>query len=349
MFLKLVKYYKNYKIKEKKRIDKNKFLIELKKKYNIKLNKKIELKFVLNFIFGFSKSFFLLITFLLSFILLGFNLVNTSNSDFSYFQENQNLNQESFKNEILKNLVKNENLKSFEEYKKLNEKNFDFFQEYKNEFDIYYSDKDNKKTIALIKKSGEILYIDHMNKENNNFKVNINKNNDFTNYNYDVYSAKYFKFNYMNKDSNVHNQFYEKSSFIPIEDNNFFNLFLIQHFKYNSQKENLYKSNNKINYLYLNTYPLNINYTEKEIEAYENDLKFFEIMTLIYFLSLIITLISLYIPKKYYDTKLIKKERDEFILNEANKKSNYKIEYDNKSFNDYDINKIKKHKNVISI
>jgi len=72
-------------------------------------------------------------------------------------------------------------------------------------------------------------------------------------------------------------------------------------------------------------------------------------MILLYFISLIIFLISLYIPRGYYDFELIKQERDKFILNEANKKSNYKIEYDNKSFNDYDINKIKKHKNVISI
>ena len=68
----------------------------------------------------------------------------------SKFKENKNLNQESFKNEILKSVVKNENLKSFEEYKNFNEKKFYFFDNYKNEIDFYYNNKDNKETICRL-------------------------------------------------------------------------------------------------------------------------------------------------------------------------------------------------------
>jgi len=345
----LIKKYKKNNKKKKERIKKNKFLNELVEKYDIKTNKKIKLKSTLSFIINFSRFYFMLITIAVSLFLLTLNISNKSNSKLDYFKENQSLNQESFKNEILKSVVKSENLKAFEEYKNLNDINFDFFDNYKNEIDFYYSNNDNIETIALVKKSGEILYLNHVNKENNNFEVTINKSEDFLNYNYNIHSTKYYNFNYMNKDANITNQFYEKSNFIPIENNNFFNMFLMPHFKYKTEIEKIFKNKNEVNYTYISSYPLNINYTEQEIAAYEKDVNFYEFMILLYFISLIIFLISLYIPRGYYDFELIKQERDKFILNEANKKSNYKIEYDNKSFNDYDINKIKKHKNVISI
>lgn len=348
----IIKKYKKNNKEKKERIEKNKFLAKLVKKYNIKINKKLKLKSTLNFIIDFSKFYFILITIIVSILLLTLNIFNKSNSKLDYFKENQNLNQELFKNEILKSVVKNENLKPFEEYKNLNKINFNFFNNYKNEINFYYKNKDNTETIVLIKKSGEILYLDHINKENNNFKVTTNENEDFLNYNYNVYSTKYYKFNQINKESNKISQFYEKSNFIPIENNNFFNIFLIPHFKYKTEIESLFKSSDKINYTYINSYPLNINYTEQEIASYENSVEIYELITLLYFISLIIFLISLYIPKGYYDFELIKKERDNFILKEANKKSNYKINelnYKNYKNDEININEIKNKKNIISI
>ena len=104
-----------------------------------------------------------------------------------------------------------------------------------------------------------------------------------------------------------------------IENNNFFNMFLMPHFKYKTEIEKIFKNKNEVNYTYISSYPLNINYTEQEIAAYEKDVNFYEFMILLYFISLIIFLISLYIPRGYYDFELIKQERDKFILNEANK------------------------------
>lgn len=345
----IIKNYKKNIKEEKERKEKNKFLNKLVKKYNIKIDKKIKLKFILNFIINFSRFYFISMTILVSVFLLILNISNNSNSEPDYFKENKNLNQESFKNEILKSVVKNENLKSFEEYKNFNEKNFYFFYNYKNEIDFYYNNKDNKETIALIKKSGETLYLNHINKENNNLKVTINKNEDFIHYNYDLYSTKYYKSNYISEDSNRTSQFYEKIEFLPIENDNFFNIFLMPHFKYKTEIESLFKSSDEINYNYINSYPLNINYTEQDIASYENDVDFYEFMILLYFISLMIFLISLYIPKRHYDFGLIKKERDEFILKKANKKSNYKISVLNDKNYEVDINKIKNKKNIISI
>ena len=162
----LIKKYKKNNKEKKERIKKNKFLNELVEKYDIKTNKKIKLKSTLSFIINFSRFYFMLITIAVSLFLLTLNISNKSNSKLDYFKENQSLNQESFKNEILKSIVKSENLKSFEEYKNLNDINFDFFNNYKNEIDFYYNNNENIETIALIKKSGEILYLDHINKEN---------------------------------------------------------------------------------------------------------------------------------------------------------------------------------------
>ena len=349
----LIKKYKKNTKEKKEKIEKNKFLAELVEKYNIKINKKIKLKYILNFIIGFSKFYFMLITITVSLFLLTLNILNKSNSNLDYFKENQSLNQEPFKNEILKSIVKNENLKPFEEYKNFNKINFDFFNSYKNEIDFYYNDKDNKETILLIKKSGEVLYLNHINKENNNnFEVTTNKNENFINYNYSVHSTKYFKLNHMDKDSNVTKNFYEKRDLIPIENNNFFNTFLIRHFKYKTEKESIFKDKNQVNYTYVNSYPLDINYTEKEMASYKKDVNSYEFMILLYFISLIIFLISLYIPRGYYDFELIKQERDKFILKEANKKSNYQINelsYKNYKNDEVNINEIKNKKNIISI
>ena len=348
----VIKKYKKNTKEKKERIKKNKFLSELVKKYNIKIDKKIKLKSILSFIINFSRFYFMLITIAVSVFLLILNTSNTSNAKLDYFKENQNLNQESFKNEILKNVVKSENLKSFKEYKNLNDVNFNFFDNYKNEIDFYYSNKGNTETIALIKKSGEVLYLNYIKKENNNFEVTINKNEDFINYNYNVHSTKYYKFNYMNKDSNIMSQFYTKSNFIPIENNNFFHIFLMPHLKHKTEKEKLFKNNNEVNYSYITSYPLNINYTEEEMASYEKDVIFYEFIILLYFISLIIFLISLYIPRGYYDFELIKKERDKFILKQANKKSNYQINelsYKNYKNEEININEIKNKKNIISI
>ena len=86
--------------------------------------------------------------------------------------------------------------------------------------------------------------------------------------------------------------------------------------------------------------------------SYKKDVNSYEFMILLYFISLIIFLISLYIPRGYYDFELIKQERDKFILKEANKKSNYQINelsYKNYKNDEVNINEIKNKKNIISI
>lgn len=352
MFSFLIKKYKEIKKEEKDIRAKNKFLIELVKKYKIKLSKKIKLKFILSFIIHISKCYFFTITIFTLALFLGFYLGSQPNSDLNYFQENKNLNQESFKNKILDDVIKTENLNSFEKFKEINPINSDFFGNFKNDIDFYYNKKDNKETTLLIKKDGEVLYLNHEIKEKNNFE-NFTENNIsfFDNYNYDAYSTKYLRVDSFNKDSNELSEFYEKTNFVLIE-NNFFNTFLTRHFERKIEREFLKKTDNSKIYLYLNTYPLDITYTEKQIAAYEEDVKFYEFITIIYFFALIIFLISLYIPRGYYDFELIKQERDKFILKEANKKSNYQINelsYKNYKNNEINISEIKNKKNIISI